>query len=79
MSQKKVVDVTCIFPPNNCKPPSNLQWVGPCIVLLTKSGWVYEADLESCKIISKTYIPTKEYTSNLCDSPMPPKQNAACW
>ena len=74
--QVKVVDVTCIIPPNNCKPQANNKWVSSRIVLLTKSGWLYEADIENCDIISKIYIPTKEYASNLCD--IDSKKNITC-
>ncbi|XP_076822514.1 DDB1- and CUL4-associated factor 17-like [Clavelina lepadiformis] len=61
----KVVDVACIIPPFSSKPPSSHAWRGPRLLMLTKLGWLYQADLDTCKILNKIFIPTKEYTTSI--------------
>lgn len=44
-----------------------MKWRGPQLLLLSKSGWLYQTDVENGEILDKIYIPTKLYSDSLYD------------
>jgi len=62
----QVLCANAVFPPYNFTPPENGSHRGAQLLMLTKCGWLYQADLENCTILDKYYIPTKFFASDLC-------------
>lgn len=48
-------------PPNGCAPLPNSQHL-PCILLLSKDGWLYQYTLEDATCLNKVFIPTKFFS-----------------
>ena len=82
LDDSRIIDAVCVIHPYNSEPPQNMRWRGPQLLLLAKSGVLYQTDVESGEILDQIYLPTKFYADSLFeigDEPGCDKGESAAW
>nr|XP_026694494.1 DDB1- and CUL4-associated factor 17-like isoform X2 [Ciona intestinalis] len=72
----KIVDAVCIQPPYSCTPPSDGSSRGAQVILLSKSGCLFQVDARNGDVLDSFSIPSKYSMNNVIsdDSEAPSQQ-----